>query len=124
MARSNTSLVPTAGLEVAPFGILSPATTTYDHSDSFWTSGITYENTDASVVVVNGSIMGVSPSGSVTIIDNTASKETFKTYYPFDVKASVKVTTMGTNPDDVEASAKRALDIVTQKAVETEFWNG
>lgn len=124
MARSNTTLVPTAGLEVAPFGILSPATTTYDHSDSFWTSGYTYEAMDAGLVVVNGSIMGVSPSNSVTIIDNSAAKEHFKTYYPFDIKASIKVSTMGTTPDEIEASAKRALDIVTQKAVEREFWNG
>lgn len=124
MARSNTTLVPTAGLEVAPFGILSPATTTYNESDSFWTSGITYEALDAGLVVVNGSIMGVSPAESVEIVDNTDSTEHFKTYYPFDVKASVKVSTMGTNPAEIEASAKKALDIVTQKAVESEFWNG
>jgi hypothetical protein len=68
--------------------------------------------------------MGASAAGSVTVADNTSAKEHFKTYYPFDVKASVKVSTMGTNPADIEASAKRALDIVTQKAVETEFWNG
>jgi len=124
MARSNTTLVPTAGLEVAPFGILSPATTTYNESDSFWTSGITYEAMDAGLVVINSTIMGASAAGSVTVADNTASKEFYKTYYPFDVKASVKVSTMGTNPNDIEASAKRALDIVTQKAVEAEFWNG
>jgi hypothetical protein len=34
------------------------------------------------------------------------------------------MSTMGTRPDEVEASAKRALDIVTQKAVEAEFWDG
>lgn len=124
MARSNTTLVPTAGLEVAPFGILSPATTTYDERDSFWTNGITYEAMDAGLVVVNGSIFGVSPTEAVTIVDNTDSKEHFKTYYPFDVRASVKVSTMGTNPAEIEASAKMALDIVTQKAVESEFWNG
>jgi hypothetical protein len=124
MARSNTTLVPTAGLEVAPFGILSPATTTYNESDSFWTSGITYEAHDAGLVVINSTIMGASAAGSVTVADNTDAKEHFKTYYPFDVKASIKVSTMGTNPDEIEASAKRALDIVTQKAVETELWNG
>lgn len=124
MARSNTTLVPTAGLEVAPFGILSPATTTYNESDSFWTSGFTYEAHDAGLVVINSTIMGASAAGSVTVADNTDEKDHFKTYYPFDVKASVKVSTMGTNPADIEASAKRALDIVTQKAVETEFWNG
>jgi len=124
MARSNTTLVPTAGLEVAPYGILSPATTTYDHSDSFWNSGFTYENLDAGVVVANGSILGANPIETVTVIDNSASKEHFKTYYPFDVKASIKVSTMGTNPSEIEASAKNALDIVMQKAIEIEFWNG
>ena len=124
MARSNTSLVPTAGPEVAPFGILSPATTTYDHTDSFWTSGVTYENFDAGLVVANGSIFGASPIETVQVIDNSASKEHFKTYYPFDVKASVKVSTFGTNPAEIEASAKTALDIVMQKAIEIEFWNG
>jgi hypothetical protein len=124
MTRSNTTLVPTAGLEVAPYGILSPATTTYDHNDSFWTSGVTYENQDAGLVVANGSIFGANPAETVTVIDNTASKEHFKTYYPFDVKASVKVSTMGTNPAEIEASATTALGIVMQKAIEIEFWNG
>jgi hypothetical protein len=124
MARSNTTLVPTAGLEVAPFGILSPATTTYNEGDSFWTSGFTYEASDAGVKVVNGSIFGASPAVSASVIDNTDAKEHFKTYYPFDIQASVKISTMGTNPADVEAIAKNALDIVTQKAIEAEFWNG
>jgi hypothetical protein len=124
MTRSITTLVPTAGLEVAPYGILSPATTTYDHNDSFWTSGVTYENQDAGLVVANGSIFGANPAETVTVIDNTASKEHFKTYYPFDVKASVKVSTMGTNPAEIEASATTALGIVMQKAIEIEFWNG
>lgn len=124
MARSNTTLVPTAGLEVAPFGILSPATTTYDHSDSYWTAGYTYEVVDAGVVVVNGSIFGVSPAASAAIIDNSDSKEHFRTYYPFDINATIKVSTMGTNPAEIEASATKALDVVTQKAVEAEFWRG
>jgi hypothetical protein len=124
MARTNTTLVPTAGLEVASFGILSPATTVYNHNDSFWTSGITYENQDAGLVIANGSIFGASPIETVTVVDNSASKEHFKTYYPFDVKASVKVSTFGTNPAEIEASAKKALDIVMQKAIEIEFWNG
>lgn len=124
MARSNTTLVPTAGLEVAPYGILSSATTTYNESDSFWTSGITYEALDAGLVVANGSIFGASPAVSAAIVDNTDSKERFKTYYPFDVRASVKVSTMGTNPADIEESVKMSLNMVTQKAVESEFWNG
>ena len=123
MARSSTTLVPTAGLEVAPFGILSPATTTYDHSDSFWTSGFTYENKDAGIVVVNGPIAGGGDE-DITVIDNSGATELYKTYYPFDIKGSVKVSTMGTNPEDIEAAVNSALDIVTQKAVEFEFYEG
>lgn len=127
MARSNTTLVPTAGLEVAPFGILSPATTTYNESDSFWTSGFTYENYDAGLTIVNETIFGGTRGNYNPIADNTAwsiSNEHFKTYYPFDIKASIKVSTMGTNPAEIEASAKMALGVVTQKAIEREFWNG
>ena len=124
MARSSTSLLPTAGLEVAPFGILSPATTVYDHTDSYWTAGFTYENLDAGVVVTNGSIFGLTPEDEVVVVDNSASKEHFKTYYPFDIKGSIKVSTFGTDPAEVEASARMALDIVAQKAIEAEFWNG
>lgn len=124
MARSSTTLVPTAGLEVAPFGILSPATTTYDHSDGFWTSGFTYDNLDAGVKIVNGSIFGASPEAESEVLDNSDHNERYKTYYPFDVRASVKVSTMGTTPEEVKASAEATLDIVTQKAIETEFWAG
>lgn len=124
MARSQTTIVPTAGLEVAPFGILSPATTVYDESDSFWTSGFTYEAMDSGVVVVNASINGGNRADQVTVIDNTGSAEHWKTYYPFDIQASVKVSTMGTSPEAIQVGAQRALDIVTQKAVEVEFWNG
>jgi len=124
MARRNSTLVPTAGLEVADYGILSPATTTFDESESFWTSGFTYENQDAGLVVANASVLGSNAYEQVTVVDNTVSKEHFKLYYPFDVKASVKVSTFGTDPAEIEASAKTALEIVMQKAVETEFWNG
>lgn len=124
MARSSTTLVPTAGLEVAPFGILSPATTTFNENDSFWTAGFTFEASDAGVKVSNGSIVGVTPAVSVVVIDNTDSKDRFKTYLPFDIQASIKVSTFGTTPAEIEASAKTALDVVTQKAIEAEFWNG
>jgi len=124
MARRPTTLVPTAGLEVADYGILSPATTTFDESESFWTSGFTYENQDAGLVVANASILGANAYEQVTVVDNSVSKEHFKQYFPFDVKASVKVSTFGTDPAEIEASAKMALDIVMQKAIEREFWDG
>lgn len=124
MARNNTTLVPTEGLKVAPFGILSPATSVYDENESFWTSGFTYEAMDSGVVVVNASIFGADSSESVAVIDNSDESQHFKAYYPFDIQASVKVSTHGTTPESIREGAERALDIVTQKAVEAEFWNG
>jgi len=124
MARSITSLVPTAGLELAPFGILSPAVAQYDENEDFWTSGFTYEVEDAGVIVANGIFFGADQTDPTNVIDNSANTERFKKYYPFDIRASIKVSTFGTTPSEIEASAKRALDIATQKAVEIEFWNG
>jgi hypothetical protein len=124
MARSNTSLLPTAGLEQSPFGILSPATTTYSHDEDYFTSGFTYEVEDAGVKIANGIMYGANQTPAITVIDNTDSTERFKTYYPFDIQASIRLSTFGTTPDEVKASATKALDLVTQKAIEIEFWNG
>lgn len=124
MARSSTSLVPTAGSVQSPFGILSPATTTFEYSEDFWTTGITYSINDAGVVVKVSTISGASPSDSATIIDNSSNNDRFDWYYPFDIQASVKVSTMGTQPDEIQEAAESALILVTQKALEIEFWDG
>lgn len=124
MARSNTTLLPTAGLEQSPFGILSPATTTTHQSEDYFTSGYTYEVVDAGVKIANGIMFGAAQTPPTTVIDNTDSTERFKTYYPFDIQATIRVSTFGTTPDEIKASALRALDLVTQKAIEIEFWNG
>jgi hypothetical protein len=123
MARSNTDLLPTAGLEVSPFGILGPATTVYTENSDYWTSGLTYEINDAGVVVENSTIFG-GPLESVEVVDNSNNPENFKTYFPFDVKASIQVSTFGNTPASVQANAENALSIVEQKAIESEFWNG
>lgn len=124
MARNTTSLVPTAGTVQSPFGILSPATATYEYNSDYWTSGITYSIEDAGVVVKLGTIFGANPVDSVKVIDNSANTDRFDFYFPFDISASVKVSTMGTHPDDIRESAENALSLVTQKALEIELWNG
>ena len=123
MARSNTTLVPTAGLEVAPYGILSPATTLYEESQTYWTSGFTYEIEDAGVVGQFSGISGFTgtPPTSSLLDADPANKDRFKTYYPFDIQTSVKVSTFGTTPSEIEERATKALSIMTQKAVEVEF---
>lgn len=124
MARTHSSLVPTAGIVSSPFGILSPATSTYEYDTGHWTSGITYAIEDAGVVVKLGSIVGATPIKSVSVINNSAETDRYDQYYPFDIQASVKLSTFGVNPEDIEKNVTNALDIVTQKALEIEFWEG
>lgn len=124
MVRSNTDLLPTAGLDVSPFGILGPATTVYNENSDYWTSGLTYEVNDAGIVVENHVIFGGAQQAGVKIIDNSANSDNFRTYFPFDVRASIQVSTFGNTPASVQANAENALAVVEQKAIETEFWNG
>jgi hypothetical protein len=124
MVRSNTDLLATAGIEVSPFGILGPATTVFNENSDYWTSGLTYEINDAGIVVENHVIFGGDQQDGVVVVDNSDNPENFKTYFPFDVRASIQVSTFGNTPASVQANAENALSIVEQKAIEAEFWNG
>jgi hypothetical protein len=123
MVRPTNTLIETTGPEASPFGILSPATTVIERHDDYWLSGFVYEIGDARIKVDNATILGANTPAEVTsVVPNTG--ETFGLYFPFDVTAEVEHSTFGTTPEEIEESAKRALDIVTQKAVEVEFWGG
>lgn len=123
MVRPTTTLIETTGPEASPFGILSPATTVVERHDDYWLNGFEYEIGDARVKVDNAIIMGAAtPNEIVSIVPNTGN--TLGHYYPFDIEAEVEHSTFGLTPDKVEESAKKALDIVTQKAIEAEFWTG
>jgi hypothetical protein len=123
MVRPTNTLIETTGPEASPFGILSPATTVIERHDDYWLAGFDYEIGDARVKVDNAVIMGATtPAEIVSIVPNTG--ETFGKYFPFDIEAEVEHSTFGVTPDEIEESAKKALDIVSQKAIETEFWGG
>jgi len=123
MVRPTTTLIETTGPEASPFGILSPATTVIERHDDYWLNGFEYEIGDARVKVDNAIIMGAAtPNEIVSIVPNTGN--TLGKYYPFDIEAEVEHSTFGLTPEKVEENAQKALDIVTQKAVETEFWSG
>jgi hypothetical protein len=124
MVLSNTDRLATAGLEVSPFGILGPATTVFNENSDYWTSGLTYQINDAGVIVETSPIFGGDPNDNVEVVDNSGNPENFKTYFPFDIKASIQVSTFGNTPASVQEAAENALSIVEQKAIESEFWNG
>lgn len=122
MVRSNTTLVATTGPKLAPYGILSPATTLKELSPGS-EAGFTYAISDAGVVVKNQTLNG-GGSESSTVVDNTENRTNFGFYYPFDIEASFTASTMGTRPEDVLETASAALEMVAQKAIESEFWHG
>jgi hypothetical protein len=123
MVRPTNTLIETTGPEASPFGILSPATTVVERHDDYWLSGFVYEIGDARVQVDNAVILGADTPAEVTsVVPNTG--DTYGLYFPFDIEAEVEHSTFGVTPEEIEASAQKALDVVTQKAIEVEFWGG
>lgn len=122
MVRSNTTLVETTGPQLSPYGILSPAVTVKDLSNSSL-AGFTYAIGDAGLVVENSVIAG-GTSGSQIVVDNSTNRQNFGFYYPFDIQASIEASTFGTTPEALYESARNALELVAQKAIEAEFWHG
>lgn len=117
-----TNIVETQQPVQAPYGILSPATARED-LDSSELTGFVYNIADAGLVVKTSALYG---GGSVTetIVDNSANKQNFGEYFPFNIEASITGSTLGNTPEALKKSAEHALDMVAQKAIESEFWHG
>lgn len=123
MPRSATTLVETATPSISPFGILSSAVTVIEDNTDDWIGGITYDTPDAQTAAENESVLGVSTRQTVSTVTNPKATAK-KFYYPFAVRSEVFTSTMGSDPEDVKQTALAALDIVTQKSIEIEFWDG
>lgn len=123
MERNTSSLVETRLPKQASYGILSPATSVVeDHSDT-WLGNFVYEIPDAKVQSDVWVIGGSADRTGVSAV-YTANQSNYKLYYPFEIRSEVQYSTMGMTAEEVARQAKRALDNVTQKTVEMEFWNG
>lgn len=122
---SNTLVVDTANPEPSDYGILSPATTLIKDNDDRWIGGFTYPTIDAGASVILAPISGESSDLSGTeVISPDGTPLSYRFYYPFDIKASMFASTMGSTPEEIYDNAESVLDTVTQKAIEMEFWRG
>jgi hypothetical protein len=122
---SNTLVEDTASPEGHDYGILSPATTVIFDNDERWLSGLTYPTIDAGASVTLAPITGKSDDLSGTeVISPDPEKPPYRFYYPFDIKASMKASTMGSSPEEIYNNAEAVINTVTQKAVEIELWKG
>lgn len=121
--RRNNAVIKTRPVSISKFGLLSPAAEVIEDNNDDWVGGFTYSTIDGSLVSSNGSIFGVNPPVSEIIVPDE-NDETFRFYYPFDVQTTIQVSTMGTVPAQVLEDATKALDVVLQKNIESEFWTG
>jgi hypothetical protein len=124
---SNTLVEDTASPEGHDYGILSPATTVIVDNDERWLSGLTYPTIDAGASVTLAPISGMSSDSDLSgeeVISPDPNKPPYRFYYPFDIKASMKASTMGSTPEEIYANAESVIDTVTQKAIEIELWKG
>ena len=123
MPRHATTLVDTAEPSISPFGILSSAADVVEDSSNHWEGGFTYETADGQVSAENTTVLGSTAHNTVEVVANPEG-DAFKFYYPFSVRTAALSSTFATKPSDLESTAKKALDIITQKAIEFEFWDG
>ena len=123
MLVSASNTVATEQPAPSPFGLLSPAVTVVENNDERWIRGFPYETFDGTAEVSNWPIAKSSSNEGSVVLENQG-LPVARLYYPFDIKASITSSTMGTNPEEVYETAKQALDVVTQKAIEHEFWSG
>lgn len=121
--RRNNAVIKTRPVALSSFGILSRAAEVIEDNNDDWIGGFTYDTIDGSVISTNESIMGTTTQKSVVVVPD-ANKDTFRFYLPFDVKTTIEVSTMGASPASVLEQATRALDVVLQKNIESEFWTG
>lgn len=117
-----TDLVATEQPVKAPYGILSPATTVKELDPSFLT-GFRYSITDAGLVVKTQTLYG-GGSGSETIVDNRENLQDSGIYFPFNIESSFTHSSFGHSPEGIRDKAINALDMVAQKAIESEFFHG
>lgn len=117
-------LLQTAQPQASLYGILSPAVTLVTEDSLDWLTGFNYETTDGDVEVSIEALSDADSAANHVIVSPTPDSPSIRTYIPFDIRASVKLSTFGVKPEDVQASTEHALETVTQKAIETEFWTG
>lgn len=124
--RQVNSKVDITAPSIAKYGVLSPASTTIDLESGHWESDFIYQIADAGVTVENAIILGGDPdrtTDSVQVVESN-NHHGHLAYHPFNIQTKMRLSTMGTNPADIETSARDALTLVAQKAIERELWEG
>ena len=119
---ADNGVLPAPPVEIAPFGLLSAASVV-EHSEvnSHWAQRMDIE-TEA--CYFKADIFDLCDDSKTAEILDETSDDRSQTVYPFVITAEDTCSTMGIGASNREARVLRQLELVTQKAVETEFWSG
>lgn len=118
----NKGVFPAAKLSPAPFGLFSVADVQrHGTRDEHWIEHFSQESEscafDASLVDVCGA------ETPIQIFDSSDARRWIDVH-PFGIIAKDECLSIGWSVQDREARVKRQLELITEKAVETELWNG
>lgn len=109
--------------QLAPFGIMSPATNYVVDNNDNWLDGYTYTTPDARIFVAVGDMMVHDTDTDNLVVDNPE-QDIYREVKPANIRVEIIASTMAMDYDDLEDTIKSVLPITIQKAVEREFWNG
>jgi hypothetical protein len=121
-------LVTSARLLPAPFGLINKQTLVSESSGSHWTGGFSYDVEAAALYatvrdVCDYTITGATAVGNAPGSAGAASTVRALDYAPFMIEATDGCrTSFGMTVEDRKDSAVQALELITPKAVEREFW--
>jgi hypothetical protein len=115
-------IIPAAKVSAHPFGLFSAAkVVNHTGSDDHWIGGASVETEacafDAKVIDICGEMEPIS-------VFDAGDAQRYFNVTPFGIVATDTCGTPGWSVQDRKARVVRQLELVTQKAVELELWNG
>lgn len=58
------------------------------------------------------------------VIVEQMTRELFKTVAPFNIRTAMRASTIGNDPEEIQARAEVALSLIEEKVIERELWSG
>lgn len=115
-------VLPAPPVEIAPFGLLSAASVVeHSEADQHWAGHLDVE-TEA--CYFKSDVYDIcDDTKTVEVLDETSGSRS-QIVYPFAITAVDECSTLGLAASNRESRVLRQLELVTQKAVEAEFWSG
>lgn len=113
-------IIPATKLKLMPYGLFSVAdVTNHGTGDEHWVNAF---DAESEACAFNASIVDVCGGDDIPVL--LKEDERFKKVFPFGIKAEDECLSVGFKAEDRRARVIRQLQLITQKAVEQELWNG